>query len=196
MPKRTSKSGEVMFVPKYSQKLQEFIADKIEGGMTLSEVCKEYGPPKHDACPNEKTCYRWKKKYPEFKKALDEAYQTLIFKMMDEMNDLSKEIQNLDREWDKFGQEMADDIESGDLSPMAVKAKIAAHTGRLRDKRDAAKIRLRALEFMLTRIAPKLVPDLKEASQNTVAHLPPITVINFAPKNIEGYTYEATKEIK
>src|ERR1051326_703857 len=95
-PKKTPQDNKQLFVPKYSKKLQDFIVDKIEEGMTLAEVCAEYGPPKHDVVPNEKTMYRWKKKYSEFKVAIDEAYQTLIFKMMDEMNDLSKQISKLD----------------------------------------------------------------------------------------------------
>jgi hypothetical protein len=155
------------FQPKYSPKIVDFIVDKIEGGMTLAEVCREYGPPSSELIPNEKSCYRWKKKYPEFKKALDDAYQTLIFKMMDEMNDLSKESMRL-----------ADELkESGNMR----EAKFEAI--RLKGQLDAVKTRIRALEFMLTRIAPKLVPDLKESpAESRIAQLPPINIINYADK--------------
>jgi hypothetical protein len=155
---------EKLFQPKYSQKIVDFMVDKIEGGMTLAEVCREYGPPKHDAIPNEKTCYRWKKKYPEFKKALDGAYQTLIFKMMDEMNDLSKEAMRL-------ADELARCTDIGEAKFEAMKLK-----GQL----DAVKTRIKALEFMLTRIAPKMVPELQDTAQGSIAHLPAITIVNYS----------------
>jgi hypothetical protein len=166
---------EALFQPKYSQKLQDFIVDKIEGGMTLAEVCREYGPPTHNVVPIEKTCYRWKKKYPEFKKALDDAYQTLIFKMMDEMNDLSKEAMGLA---DQLAH--CSDIDDAKFEAMKLKGQL-----------DATKTRIKALEFMLTRIAPKLVPDLKESpSESRLMNLPPITIINYADKE-QGRTIES-----
>ena len=160
---RTSKDGKkIIFSPKYSKKLVEFIVDKIEGGMTLAEVCREY----EGTVPTEKSCYRWKKQYPEFKKALDEAYQTLIFKMMDEMNDLSKKAMVL-----------ADELKN--CTDME-EAKF--ESTRLKGQLDATKTRIKALEFMLTRIAPKLVPDLQDTAQNTTLQLPPITIVNYAPE--------------
>jgi len=155
------------FTPKYSQKVVEFIVDKIENGMTLAEVCKEYGPPTHNVVPNEKSCYRWKKKYPEFKKALDEAYQTLIFKFMDEMNDRSKKVLEI-------AKLLKESVDMDSAKFEAIK---------LRGEMDAHKVRLKTLEFMLTRIAPKLVPELKEsAQQSNMSQLPPITIVNYAPK--------------
>ena len=156
-----------LFQPKYSKKLQDFICDKIEEGMTLAEVCREYGPPKHSTCPNEKTCYRWKKKYPEFSKALRDAYQILIFKMMDEMNDLSKDAMQL-------SDELKDATGIGEAKFESMRLK-----GRL----DAIKTRIKALEFMLTRIAPKLVDDLRERSIDTkLSQLPAITIVNYSTK--------------
>lgn len=171
-PKKVTKTvvGEV----KYSKKLTEFICDKIEGGMTLAEVCREY----KDIVPIEKSLYRWKKKYPEFKQAIDESYQTLIFKMMDEMNDLSKEIRDLDKQWDilQLTFEADENLTARDKASMCTTLSY-----KLRDKRDSAKVRLKALEFMLTRIAPKLVPDLKEADKSaSLASIPKITILNFA----------------
>lgn len=157
-PKKTS----LNFVLKYSNKVQDFIVDKIEGGMTLAEVCREYGPPNSTVIPNEKTCYRWKKKYPEFKKALDDAYQTLIFKMMDEMNDLSKEAMNL----------------KDQLSACTDIGEAKFEATKLKGMLDAVKTRIKALEFMLTRIAPKLVTELKEdRTAVQIANLPPINVV-------------------
>ena len=165
---------EVLLQPKYSQKLQDFIVDKIEGGMTLAEVCREY----KDIVPIEKSLYRWKKKYPAFKQAVDEAYQTLIFKMMDEMNDLSKEAMGLADQLSKCL-----DIDDAKFEAMKLKGQL-----------DATKTRIKALEFMLTRIAPKLVPDLKEtAAENKLFNLPPITIINYSDKE-PGRTIDASAQ--
>ena len=162
-----------LYQPKYSQKIVEFIVDKIEGGMTLAEICREYGPPTHSTVPNEKTCYRWKKKYPEFKKSLDSAYQTLIFKFMDEMNDLSKKILRMSKEVREF-EVVVDDMGDKDYSGRNL-AK-----DNLKMEIEACKLRHKSLEFMLTRIAPKLVPELKEDSQTTFTNLPPINIINYS----------------
>lgn len=185
-----------LFTPKYSIKLQDFIVDKIEGGMTLAEICRNYGPPEHDVVPIEKTCYRWKKKYPAFKKALDEAYQTLMFKMMDEMNDLSKEIRDLDSKWDTLKQQIESEP---DLSAKDVDSRCRALTYQIKDKRESAKVRLRSLEFMLTRIAPKMVPELKETTNKQTIELPNITIVNYSDpskllsNSISSLTYEKTK---
>lgn len=174
MPKTSVKSSkkEVLFQPKYSVKLQDFIVDKIEEGMTLAEVCRNYST----VVPIEKSLYRWKKKYPAFKIAIDEAYQTLIFKMMDEMNDLSKEIRDLDKEWDKLSDSLTGDETSREIAGMS-----SLLSSKLRDKRDSAKVRLKALEFMLTRIAPKLVPELKETSHSMQVSIPSINIVNYSP---------------
>lgn len=166
------KKERVYFQPKYSKKITDFIVDKIEGGMSLAEICREYGPPKNDVMPIEKTCYRWKKKYPEFKKALDEGYHTLIFKFMDEMNDLSKKVLIL-------AQEIRD-AESEDLRELVVK---------LKAQMDAYKLRHKSLEFMLTRIAPKLVPDLKETPKQTaIDSLPRINIISYCEPSVRQLT--------
>lgn len=165
------------FQPKYSQKIQEFIVDKIEEGMTLAEVCREYGPPNHDTIPNEKTCYRWKKKYPDFKTALDGAYQTLIFKMMDEMNDLSKKVMAI-----AYKLKMCHDMDEAKFESIKLKGEM-----------DACKVRLKTLEFMLNRIAPKLVNDLKDTSQQQFSNLPPITIINYSSDSQDDLIFNQGK---
>lgn len=160
-----------LFQPKYSQKIQDFIVDKIEEGMTLAEVCREYGPPKGEIVPNEKTCYRWKKKYPEFKKAIDEAYQVLIYKLMDEMHILSKKVMNM-------AHDLSRTLDISDAKFEAIK---------LKGEMDACKTRIKTIEFTLTRIAPILVPSLKDNSnQIQYAQLPPINIINYSkPEPLE-----------
>jgi len=181
MTKIKKETKEVLFQPKYSIKLQDFITDKIEGGMTLAEVCREYST----IVPIEKSLYRWKKKYPDFKKAVDEAYQTLIFKMMDEMNDLSKEIRDLDSKWGELEVELSEQAESVDgLSLKEADAKMRMLSYKIKDKRDSAKVRLKALEFMLTRIAPKLVPELKDSVNEHTIVIPTVNIVSY--RTIEG----------
>lgn len=154
-----------LFQPRYSKKLQDFIVDKIEEGQTIAEICREY----KQIVPIEKTLYRWKKKYPEFKKAVDDAYQTLIFKMVDELNDLSKQAVRL-------AEELANtrDIDDAKFEAMKLKGQL-----------DAVKTRMKAIEFMLNKIAPKLVPELRDRKQDTIGNLPPINVISFHTESSE-----------
>lgn len=139
---------EELFCTKYTKALGRAIAQKVEEGYCVKEICEQLKPR---GFPNEKTIYRWKKKYPEFKEVLDRAYQDLIFKMMDEMNVLSKE--SISQDTDK-------------------------------NRKEAIKIRLKTLEFMLNKIAPKLVSDLKDVQQTAVPQN--ITVINYskAPEKV------------
>lgn len=159
-----TKNKTELFQPKYSAKLTEFICDKIEEGMNLSEVCKKFGSANGGVVPTEKNCYKWKKKFPEFKKAVDEAYQTFIFKLMDEGDGLTKEVMEISK-----ALKNASDNEEARFEAT-----------KLRGRLDAAKMRMKYIEFTLTRIAPKLVPDLKE-SQSNIA-LPAITLINYSTK--------------
>lgn len=171
MTKNLVKPKTELFQPKYSAKLTEFICDKIEGGMNLSEVCKKFSADNGGVVPIEKTLYRWKKKYPEFKKAIDEAYQTFIFKLMDEGDDLTKEVMEISKA-------LKNAIDNEEARFEATK---------LRGRLDAAKMRMKYIEFTLTRIAPKLVPDLKESQSNLTVSLPAITLINYAikPQSLE-----------
>lgn len=169
-----------LFQPKYSIKLTEFIVDKIESGMNLADVCKKFGPESGGVVPNETNCYRWKKKYPEFKAAIDAAYQTFIFKLMDEGDSLTKEVMEITSALKNAGDNEEARFEAT----------------KLRGRLDAVKMRMKYIEFTLTRIAPKLVPDLKESQSNINVALPAITLINYAVKSkndIDGITYEQNK---
>lgn len=70
---------------RYSKAVINFIADKIESGMSLSECCRKYP----DQCPEEKTVYRWKRNHEFARVTLDTAYQTLLVRLIDKIIDLS-----------------------------------------------------------------------------------------------------------
>lgn len=72
---------------RYSPKTINFIADKIESGMSLAEVCRKYS----DKCPEEKTIYAWKRKHEYARIQIDSAYQTLLTSLIDRIIDLSSQ---------------------------------------------------------------------------------------------------------
>lgn len=143
---------------KYNIGLSNFICDKVSEGTTVAEICRKYP----EAMPAEKTIYDWRKKYPEFKNALTEAYQTLIYKQMDELNDLSKQLLEEDTNSNE-------DINEAKLS--AIKN---------RDRRDNIRVRIDAIKFSLSHLAPKLVPELKDQQVKAQFNLPAIQIINYS----------------
>ncbi len=140
---------------RYTQGLSNFITDKVSEGLTVSEICRRYT----QEVPCEKTIYQWRKKYPEFKEALALSYQTLIYKQMDELNDLSKQL--------------LEEPQSGDLE----NAKLISLQNR--DRRDNIRVRIDTIKFNLSHLAPKLVPELKDQPQAQF-NLPAIQIINYA----------------
>lgn len=133
---------------RYSAALTNFFCDKIEDGETIAEICRNY---KDQGIPNEKQIYRWKKRHPEFKEAIDLSYQTFFYKKIDELEELSK-------------AELPKDMDKQALS---------AEVNRRR-------IRIDALKFILAKLAPKMVPDLRDTPQNAVqVNLPPINIVNY-----------------
>lgn len=161
-----------LFQLKYSKKVVDFITDKIEGGMTLAAVCNTYGPPASNLVPNEKNCYRWMKKYPDFKKAIGEAYKTLLMRLIDEKLELARRAQDLAT------------IVNSTASDTEDEASLSDQIKKARFELDAIKVKQRALEFTLTRIAPKFVEDLKDSANTSIASLPPITIVNFSTKSM------------
>ncbi len=148
------KTKEEIFTEKYSPALGRAIAEKVEEGFTVGEICNTMKIP---GFPNEKTVYRWKKKYPDFKKLLNEAYQDLMFKMLDEQVTLAKELEKLTKTLGEVDKCQADAIR---LHQTSIKA------------------RIQVIQFTLAKIAPKIVNDLKEA-QNTF-EMPNINVVMFS----------------
>lgn len=70
---------------RYTPKLGRFICEKIEDGLTLSEVCKKYA----DTVPARRTILNMQKENPEFKEAMDFAYYCFIQTKIDELEHVS-----------------------------------------------------------------------------------------------------------
>lgn len=85
-PKKSDTNNSII-VNKYSKSLIDFIADKIEEGRTLRQVCEEF----KDIVPTEKTIYSWRKKHEYARDMIKEAYQTYFFKLIDETKFLADE---------------------------------------------------------------------------------------------------------
>ncbi len=143
-----SKTGEEMFLVKYSKSLSDFICSKVEDGISVSEQCRIY----KGTLPEERTIYRWKKKYPDFGRDLEAAYRVFFYRMIDELNDLSKA-----------------KIEGEN------KVEMYAEMARIRNRIDT-------LKFLIAKIAPKLIPELRDTVQNVQMAMPSITIVNFSPK--------------
>lgn len=150
------KTKEEIFTEKYSPALGRAIAEKVEDGYTVGEICNRMKIP---GFPDEKTVYRWKKKYPDFKKLLNEAYQDLMFKMLDEQVTLAKELEESTRKLIEVDKAQADAIR---LHQTSIKA------------------RIQVIQFTLAKIAPKVVHELKEANSEGFSQLPAINVVMFS----------------
>lgn len=166
-----------LFQAKYSKKVVEFIVDKIEDGLTLAEVCEKFGPPNSDMIPNEKTLYRWQKKYPEFKEAVRDAYKTLLVRLVDEKLRLAQR----GLELSSIINETEDSLDVDGNSDQAVSNAIRKAKFEL----DAIKIKQRALEFTLTRIAPKFVPELQDTPKNVKEEAPQIIIKQYLIGNTD-----------
>lgn len=105
---------------------------------------------KNPELPTERTIYRWKKQYPEFSKQLFESYQIFFMKKIDEIEELS----------------------SAPLPTDMDKIQLNAELNRRR-------IRIDALKFILAKIAPKMVPELRDVPTTAVAVMPQIQIVKY-----------------
>lgn len=176
-------------IKKYSKAITDFITDKIEGGQTAAEICRLYPD-----MVEEKTYYRWKKKYPEFKKAVDLAYQTFFYKKIDEMEDLSKELIVTEKKLsellekasvvitgNKKDKKACEELAERDSNNTAFKLEIMMN----RDRRDNIRVRMDALKFILHKLAPKMVQELADTTQTQVM-MPSITIVNYRDTGAEA----------
>lgn len=148
---------------KYSKALANVICGKIEDGITIAEMGRDVN------FPDESTIHRWQKQYPDFRIQVKAAYAIFFYKMLDEINDLSKEL--LDIEKDK--QDIADLTTTGGNVKTWIYAK--------RARQDAIKIRIDTLKFALAKLAPKFVEDLKEVpSQLQGAGNITVQIVNYS----------------
>jgi hypothetical protein len=163
---------------KYSQAIAKTICTKVEEGISVAALCKN-----SDYFPDEATIYRWKKQYPEFKQALNDAYQIFFYKKIDEIEELSKELLNVDK----------DLKELNGLDAQEVKGWQAAR----RAHQDAIRMRLDTLKFILAKLAPKLVNDLKDQPVNqALTVMPNIVIMNYSkPEDEKNITPSSTPRL-
>lgn len=147
-PKLLEQASHVqVFSQKYTKALGEFICAKVEDGTTVKDIAESY---KNQGMVDEATIYRWRKKFPEFKYALDQAYQIFFYRKIDELEELSKK-------------------------------PIDEANGRSSNGLEIAqrKIRVDALKFILTKIAPKMCSELRDTPQTQIAVLPTINIVKY-----------------
>src|SRR5574338_692061 len=110
-----------------------------------------------DIVPIEKTIYRWKKKYPEFHNALNASYNTFFMRLIDEVRYL-------------MNQEVPTHLAPNEKSLWL-------------KERDQ---KLKTNQFLLTKIAPKFVPELQEYQKGpAIVNIPAINVINYSDAQID-----------
>lgn len=147
----------------------DFLIGKIEDGLTINEACKLYP----HVLPSRTTIDTWQKTHPDFEKDVFKAYRIHFLKKMEEMEELSKELLDVER----LAQSVDKDASAKDQLFM------------LRARKEAIQIRLSALQFLLRNIAPKFVNELKDTqAQAQVTSVPQIIVVDYStkPKIIEG----------
>lgn len=138
---------------RYTKKLAEFICDKIESGMSVAQIVRKYGPESGDdfKVPTEKTIYRWRRQHQDFKADYDIAYQTFMYRKIDEMYDIGDaELPTID--------EIAKLTGKANPSPAEIGKYINAYQSKQRDK-------VNILKFVSAKLAPKLVPELSDKVQ-------------------------------
>lgn len=170
------------YLLKYNKGVVDFIIDHIEDGMTLSAICKHYP----EQVPTEKMIYTWKKKYPDFKQKIDEAYETFLYKKIDEHEELSKECLELEHKLEEAYKQIGDELSLNSPNGEKPKGKkeskymqMKMEALRNRDRRDNIRIRLQALQFIISKIMPKLCNDFREARETQQSALPPVTIVTY-----------------
>ncbi len=116
-------SRQVKPVVRYCNKVADFICEQVAEGLNVSQVCRKH--PK--LTPDSRVIYRWSHKYPEFRDKLNDAYEIYLMRKMEELEELSTKILDLD-------------LYGGDH-------KLAF---------EARRIRMDALKFLLGKMAPVL----------------------------------------
>lgn len=106
--------------------------------------------------PAERQIYRWKKSHPEFKEALESSYCVLFYRKIDELEELANE-------------------------PIP--------EGITKDERYALmqqrRLKLDATKFILAKIAPKFVPELKDQGHSVSINAPQVQIISYAVQETE-----------
>lgn len=70
----------------YTEEVGQLICDKLEEGMSLRAICREY---KEQGVPNVKTILRWLRRFPEFKEQYDTARKSQLELIADEILEIA-----------------------------------------------------------------------------------------------------------
>lgn len=128
----------------YTEELGEWICEKIEEGCSVAEICRKY--PKK--MPDEKSIYRWKRAHPKFLDRFNIAYQTKMYKHIDELYELMNAPLPTP---EALEQELGLTFQN----PGVCKSYLNAYLQQRRLKIDT-------LKFLTAKLAPKLVPELSD----------------------------------
>jgi hypothetical protein len=76
---------------KYTNKLAEYVLERMESGKNLIEICREYnsGLPEGDATLKPNSIHKWKRDHPDFKEQYNTAYESRIQYMSEYIDDLA-----------------------------------------------------------------------------------------------------------
>ena len=149
---------------KYTKKIGQELCRLVEEGGTVSSICKKYP----DVFPHNSVIWRWHREVEEFKHLLNDAYRTQCYQYIDELNDLTK-LQNT--------LSVADIKSKYRLSnPMDI-------SNQLKLELAAIKNRIDAIKFSLSKIAPKISPELSDRPKQevNVDITPQILIANYSP---------------
>lgn len=130
---------------RYSKKIAKFICSKIEDGMTIKAIAQEYA----GKVPHEKSIWRWRTRYPDFKTLIDSALQTKFWMTNDKIGELTnKPLPTPD--------ELAKKYNTDDKT--LIKAYLAAELKQRRDVFDKYRLDL-------SKLAPKMFPEFSDKVQ-------------------------------
>lgn len=126
---------------RYSKKLAKEICKHVENAMPIKHISKLPG------MPSDVAIWNWRKTKDDFRKMFDDAYNTGVFKKMDELDTLmSEEPPSLLEVQEKYGLDSVQDA----------KVQLSAIMNQRKTKIDG-------LKFFLSRIAPRFAPELSDS---------------------------------
>ena len=128
---------------KYSLTLAERLCSLIEEGKSVSDIVRS----NRDKFPDRSTIYKWRRNKPAFKEMFDTAYETKMYRHIDELYDMmNAPLPTMKSIEEEIGQK---------LDPMMAKSYLNAALAKRRMKIDT-------LKFIAGKLVPKLVKDMSD----------------------------------
>lgn len=130
---------------------RKFILEQLEEGYCLAEICRKW-PAK---VPTQQCVWKWRRKDEKFRADFDTAYETLIHRRIQEVDQLSDTpIPSLVDVANQYG--LID--HKGNLDLRAANMQLSSII-------QARKIRIDALKFLTATIAPKISQEFRSTRQ-------------------------------